>query len=300
MTRAVDILVIGGGGQVGVDLNRAGWPDGVMLHTPDRDRVSLDDPTSLMTAVETGGFAAVVNLGAYTAVDRAEVEVAKAFAINATGPAALAEATRRLDIPLIQVSSDYVFDGTAGRPYVEDDSVAPVSVYGASKLAGELAVRCGNPRSVVLRSSWVFGRARSNFVKTMLELARSRSAIDVVADQRGCPTAAGDLAAALRTVTLRLIADPDAPVGTYHFTNAGDATWADLARATFEYSALTGGPTADVRDISTAERPAAAKRPRDSRLSGDRLKRDYGIVARPWREALAEVVAGLGRERKVA
>ncbi|MFS0710731.1 dTDP-4-dehydrorhamnose reductase [Brevundimonas phoenicis] len=293
MAEPVHVLVTGGSGQVGLELAAADWPDHVVLHTPTRAELDLEDIASVRTAFARIPFAAVINSGAYTAVDKAETDIAAAYAANAAAPAVLAEVTRQANVPLVQVSTDYVFDGQSDGFYSETTAVAPQGVYGASKLAGELAVRAGNPRSVVLRTAWVLSVHRANFLKTMLRLAKDRPILHVVSDQLGCPTAARDIASALKTITLRLIADSDAPTGVYHFVNAGEASWADLAREILSLSAKTGGPTADVQPIATADYPTPARRPANSRLSTDKLARDYQIVARPWQDAVAEIVAEL-------
>lgn len=293
MAEATHILVTGGAGQVGLELAAADWPEAVRLHRPTRNQLDLGDAASIAALFAATSFAAVINSGAYTAVDKAETEVGAAFAANALGPALLAEATARAGIPLIQVSTDYVFDGSSDRLYVEDDAVAPLGVYGASKLAGELAVRSGNPRSVVLRTAWVISRHRANFLKTMLRMAADRPALRVVDDQHGCPTGAADIAEALKTLTLRMIEDPDAPTGVYHFVNAGDTTWAGLAREVFALSAARGGPSATVEGITTADYPTPARRPANSRLSTDRITADYGIVPRPWQATVSDIVNAL-------
>lgn len=294
------ILITGGGGQVGQALSRLDWPRDTVLHTPGRTEMDLSDPASVRAAFAAFPFAAVINSGAYTAVDRAETDVAAAFAANALGPAVLADVTRQAGAPLIQVSTDYVFDGTADEPYVEDDPVGPLGVYGASKLAGELAVRRGNPRSVVLRTAWVVSAQGANFLKTMLRLAEDRSVVRVVADQWGCPTSARDVASALQRITLRMIAEPDAPAGVYHFVSAGETTWAGLAREIFAESATRGGAHAEVEPITTADYPTPARRPANSRLSTARLTRDYGITPRDWRTAVSEIVSEYCAERIAA
>ncbi len=296
MAEATHILVTGGAGQVGLELAAADWPDHVRLHLPTRDQLDLGDAGAVAALFAETPFAAVINSGAYTAVDKAETEIAAAFSANAMGPALLAQATKSAGIPLIQVSTDYVFNGSADRPYVEDDTVAPLGVYGASKLAGELAVRSGNPRSVVLRTAWVISRHRANFLKTMLRLAADRPALRVVDDQHGCPTGAADIAEALKTISLRMIADPDAPTGVYHFVNAGDTTWAGLAREVFALSAARGGPSATVEGITTADYPTPARRPANSRLSTDRITADYGIVPRPWQTTVSDIVDALSQQ----
>lgn len=297
MADPVHILITGGAGQVGLELLRADWPADVVLHAPTRAELDLGDAASVRAVFAATPFAAVINSGAHTAVDKAETEVATAFAANAIGPAVLADATREAGIPLIQVSTDYVFDGSKDGLYVETDPVGPLGVYGASKLAGELAVRSGNPRSVVLRTAWVLSVHRANFLKTMLRLAADRPALRVVEDQIGCPTSARDIAQTLKTITLRMIADIDAPSGVYHFVNAGETSWAGLAREVFALSDAAGGPSATVEGIASSEYPTPARRPSNSRLSTDKLTRDYGIAPRPWQAAVAEIVAELHAER---
>ncbi|MDQ0475487.1 dTDP-4-dehydrorhamnose reductase [Labrys wisconsinensis] len=286
----IDILVTGGAGQVGLELQRLAWPEGVRLHAPDRATFDLTDPGSVAALFASRSFAAVINPAAYTAVDKAQGEVAAAFLVNAQGPALLAEASARAGIPLVQVSTDYVFDGTKADPYVETDPVGPLGVYGASKLAGELAVRSGNPRSVVLRTAWVVSARRANFLKTMLRLAAERPALRVVDDQRGCPTSAADIARALETITLRLIEDRDAPTGLYHFVNAGEASWCGLARAVLARSAARGGPHVPVEAIATADYPTPARRPANSRLATAKIRRDFAITPRPWQDAIHDIV----------
>lgn len=299
MADSVHILVTGGAGQVGLELQAAEWPEGVALHAPAREELDLTDPSSVRAAFTRTPFAAVINSGAYTAVDKAETDVAAAFAANALGPAVLAEVTREAGVPLVHISTDYVFDGSGDRPYVETDAVAPLGVYGASKLAGELAVRSGNPRSVVLRTAWVLSPHRTNFLKTMLRLAADRPLLRVVADQRGCPTGARDIAWALRSITLGMIADRAAPSGVYHFVNSGATTWADLAREIFAQSREIGGPSAEVEPIRAIDYPTPARRPANSCLATGKLLRDYGIAPREWQAMVAEVVAELHAERTI-
>lgn len=297
MADPVHILITGGAGQVGLELQAAAWPEGVVLHAPARAELDLGDAASVRAAFAATPFAAVINSGAHTGVDKAETEVAAAFAANAMGPAVLADATREAGIPLIQVSTDYVFDGSKDGLYVETDPVGPLGVYGASKLAGELAVRAGNPRSVVLRTAWVLSVHRANFLKTMLRLAADRPALRVVGDQHGCPTSARDVASALKTITLKMITDANASRGIYHFANAGETSWAGLAREIYALSTSVGGASAMVEDIPSSKYPTTAKRPANSRLSTEKLTRDYGIAPRPWQVAVAEIVHELHVER---
>lgn len=293
MGNAIDILVTGGSGQVGAGLRAVDWPTNVVLHAPTRAQLDLTDPASIRRAFGSRKFDAVINAGAWTAVDKAEAHAADAFLVNGAAPAVLADLTRESRIPLVQISTDYVFNGAKAAPYDETDAVAPLGVYGASKLAGELAVRTGNSRSVVLRTAWVVSASGNNFIKTMLQLARTRPTLQIVDDQQGCPTAARDIAEVLRTVTMRLVSDPQAPTGIFHFVNAGATTWAGLAREVFAHSARLGGPVADVAGISTSDYPTAAARPANSRLSTSKLANAYGLEARPWRTAVSEIVSDL-------
>jgi dTDP-4-dehydrorhamnose reductase len=296
MADPVHILVTGGAGQIGLELQAARWPGHVTLHAPPRTELDLGDAASIRAAFAQKPFAAVINSGAWTAVDNAEAQIAAAFAANALGPAVLAEVTRKAGIPLIQVSTDYVFDGSKDEAYLTEDPVSPLGVYGASKLAGEMAVSSGNPRSVVLRTAWVLSVHRSNFLKTMLKLAEKRASLRVVDDQLGCPTSARDIATALKTITLRMISDGQAPAGIYHFVNAGSTTWAGLAREIFILSRQRGGGWAEVETVKTTDYPTLARRPANSRLATNKLLQDYGIRARCWQEAVAEIVAELHNE----
>jgi dTDP-4-dehydrorhamnose reductase len=287
------ILVTGGTGQVGTELCRFPWPVDVEIVAPGRATLDLCDPDGIKTFVAEENLSAVINPAAYTAVDKAESDVVGAWTVNALAAAALAEATKKAGIPLVQVSTDYVFDGSSRSPYRESDPVAPLGVYGASKEAGEQAVRTANPRHVILRTAWVFSPHGNNFVKTMLRLAADRSSLRVVDDQRGSPTAAKDIAAVLAAITVRLIADDKAPTGTYHFVNSGEVTWCGFAREIFRQRAKAGYKIPDVEAITTADYPTPARRPAYSGLSTQKLNRDFGIVPRDWRDALSDTLSQL-------
>lgn len=289
----MDILLTGGTGQVGIALRHLRWPEAVRLHAPPREELDLADPASVRRAIAMRPWSAVISSGAYTAVDRAESEVGAAWAANALAPAILAAGAAEAGIPIVHVSTDYVFAGDKDGAYREDDPVGPVGVYGASKEGGEQAVRTANARHAIVRTAWVVSPHRANFLRTMLRLAAERDEVRVVADQVGCPTFAADLAAALQHLALRLAGDPAAPTGTYHFVNAGEASWAAFARAIFAASARRGGPSARVVPITTAEYPTPARRPRNSRLATELIRRDFGIEPRPWTGALDEAVAAL-------
>ena len=284
------ILVTGGGGQLGTELARATCPPGWTVEAKGRDALDLSDLSAVSAAVATERWAAVINAGAYTAVDKAESDVLSAWQINAMAPAALAMACRANAIPLVQVSTDYVFGGEKKGSWEVGDPVNPLGVYGASKLGGELAVRTSGARHAIVRTAWVVGTHGHNFVKTMLRLAAERDTVRVVSDQWGSPTGAADLAAALLSIACRLAEDPGAAQGTFHFNNCGETSWAGFAREIFRQSALRGGPSADVEPIRTDEFPTAAQRPANSLLSHAAIEDGYGIKPRPWQSALADIL----------
>lgn len=286
----MDILLTGGSGQVGIEILRQSWPEGVKLHAPARADLDLGDPASVARMMASRRWDAVISSGAYTAVDKAETDVAAAWVANAVAPAILAKAASEVGAPIVHISTDYVFPGDKPEPYREDDPVGPIGVYGASKEGGEQAVRTGNPRHVILRTAWVVSTHRANFLKTMLRLGAEREELRVVADQRGCPTFAADLAAAVRTVTLRLAGDESAPTGTFHFVNAGEASWAEFAAAIMESAKARGAKGAKVVPITTAEFPTPARRPANSRLVTGRLRAEYGIVTPDWHVSLGSAL----------
>jgi dTDP-4-dehydrorhamnose reductase len=288
----VNIVVFGAGGQVGDAVRRAAWPASDRVIALDRAALDIEDAAAVGAALVRERAELVINLAAYTAVDRAESEPERAFAINATAPGAIAAACRRQDAALIHLSTDYVFDGSKATPYAEDDPVNPMSVYGRSKEAGERAVRTALDRHVILRTSWVFGRAGANFVKTMLRLAAERPVLRVVADQHGCPTAAADIAAALVAIAARIAAGQGS-WGTYHFADAEATTWHGFAGAIVDLAAPHLGARPRVEAIATADYPTAARRPANSVLDCRRIAADYGVTPPPWRPALAAVIGAL-------
>jgi len=288
--RAMDILILGGAGQVGTELQAFSWPEGVQVHAPDRRSLDITDEAAIAAAFDARAYAAVINTAAYTAVDKAESEVAAAWRLNALAPALLAAETSRRNIPLVHVSTDYVFDGAGDGFYAPDAPVNPQSVYGASKAAGEMAVRSANPRHAIVRTAWVVSPHRGNFVKTMLRLAGERDRLTVVDDQYGCPTSAADLAATLAAIALRLAGDERAPTGTFHSVNDGATTWCDFARAVVAGAARRGGRSVPVEGIPTAAYPTPAKRPANSRLSTQSLSDAYGLAPRPWEAALDDIL----------
>jgi dTDP-4-dehydrorhamnose reductase len=245
--------------------------------------------------IEARPWTAVLNCAAYTAVDRAETERDRAWRVNAVAPELLATATAAHDVPLIHVSTDYVFDGNKREPYVEDDPIAPLNFYGESKAEGERAVRKENRRHVIVRTSWVFSAHGANFVKTMLRLGRERPTLRIVSDQHGCPTAAADFAAALQTLVLKLASGAAPSYGTFHLCNAKPTTWYDFATAIFE-TAKAGARAPALEPIPTAEYPTAARRGLNSVLDCGKIRRTYGIALRSWRPALREVLEQMAAE----
>jgi len=284
-------LLLGGTGQVGEEFRTLPPPKDVEVLAPSRAELDLQDPRAVAQITTAEAWSAVINVAAYTDVDRAESEEAVAFAVNAEAPTRLATDTGRRGIPLIHISTDYIFDGRKGAPYVEDDEPAPLNAYGRSKLAGEHGVRAGNRRHVILRSSWVYSPYRKNFVRTILRLAAERDNLTIVADQRGCPTAARDIAQACLAIAMRCASDRDRiPYGTYHFAGAGAATWFEFARAIVDLAAVRLGRKPQVVPICTADYPTPALRPADSRLDCSAVVRAFGIAPRPWRESVADTV----------
>ncbi|WP_265519165.1 dTDP-4-dehydrorhamnose reductase [Nitratireductor luteus] len=287
------IVVTGSQGQVVQSLlERAKERPDIEVVTIARPVLDLARPETVAPALEAARPDLVVSAAAYTAVDQAEDEPELAFAINAKGAGAVAEAAASLDVPVIHLSTDYVFDGAKEGPYREEDAPAPKSVYGASKLAGEEAVAAANPRHFILRTAWVYSPFGKNFVKTMLRLAEARDEVSVVDDQTGNPTSALDIADGILAVVERQ-ASGSGPFGCYHLTASGSASWYDVARRVFEVSSVCGGPTAEVRAISTAEFPTKAKRPRNSQLDSSRFVSNFRYCAPEWHQSTKAVVQRL-------
>ncbi|HEX3885495.1 MAG TPA: dTDP-4-dehydrorhamnose reductase [Stellaceae bacterium] len=280
------LLVLGAGGQVGTELRRAALPVGMTLTALDRGGLDITDRAAVFAAVP--GHDLVVNAAAYTAVDRAESDAEAAFAVNAAAPGHIAAACHEAGIPLIHISTDYVYDGTKPGRYVEIDPLNPLGVYGRSKAEGDAAVAAALAEHVILRTAWVYGAHGGNFVETMLRLSAERPSLRVVADQHGSPTAAADIAAAIIAIAVRIGAG-QGRWGVFHFTGAGETNWHGFAEAIV----AAAGRSVPVEAITTADYPTPAKRPASSRLDCAKLADAYGIRARHWREALSEVVAEL-------
>jgi dTDP-4-dehydrorhamnose reductase len=283
------IFVSGRDGQVARSLAERGPSiDWIFAARPDCD---LGEPGRFASAIAAASPDLVINAAAYTAVDRAEEEEALAHRINADAAGEGAEAAACLAIPFVQLSTDYVFDGSGTRPWREDDPVAPLGAYGRTKAAGEAAVLAASPKHSVVRTSWLVGPFGHNFAKTMLRLAADRDAIGVVADQHGCPTSTLDLADALIELAGHSVAGRAS--GIWHLAGKGAATWADLAEAIFDVSAANGGPTARVTHITTAEYPTAAKRPANSVLDATKAGATLGIALQDWRAGVRAFVPRL-------
>lgn len=286
------ILVFGGNGQLGQDLVRAAAATQVPLAALTRAQIDIADEPAVRGAIAQHQPALVVNAAAYTKVDMAEKEPEAAHAANATGPGILARACAVLNIPLVHVSTDYVFDGSKPGAYVESDPIAPLGVYGASKAAGEAAVRERLREHVIVRTAWVYGEFGHNFLKTMLRLAASRDELRVVADQRGCPTSSADLARAILAIAPRLIAREDV-FGTYHFAGAGVTTWHGFAERIVAAQAPLTGRNPKVTAITTAEYPTPARRPANSELDSAKFARVFGVRARSWEEETDRITRAL-------
>ena len=288
------IVITGAKGQVGWELARRAPSLGYEALAWDVDELDITDAGAVHAALEASGAAAVINAAAYTAVDQAEQDSARAFSVNRDGPAHLAAACARLQIPLFHISTDYVYDGGKRDPYVEDDPVTPLGVYGASKLAGDEAVRQVLPRHLILRVSWVFGVHGHNFVKTILRLAREREELRIVVDQHGCPTFAGDIAATLLELVRRIDdIDANAAWGIYHYRGEPATTWHGFASAIVESArAREALAVRVVTPITTADYPLPAARPMNSVLDCAKLAERCGIQPPPWRIGLEAVLDG--------
>ncbi|WP_454021098.1 dTDP-4-dehydrorhamnose reductase [Azospirillum sp. Marseille-Q6669] len=285
------VLVFGSNGQVGFELLRAAWAPDLTPVGLDRASGDVTDARAVAAAIAAYRPALVVNASAYTAVDRAESERDAAFAVNRDGPANLARACAAAGVPLIHISTDYVFDGTSkSTPWSEDDPVAPQGVYAASKLAGEEAVRDAQPDHVILRTAWVFGAHGHNFVKTMLRLARERDELRVVADQHGCPTPAAAIAAAITAIARTRLGGGSWTSGTFHYGGAPATTWHGFADRIVERAAPRIGRRPTVTAITTADFPTPARRPANSVLDTTRLGQAYGIPPADWMTGLDRVL----------
>jgi dTDP-4-dehydrorhamnose reductase len=285
------VLLTGRDGQVARSLleKAESLPD-MELIPAGRPEVDLADPGSVARVIRAVSPDLVINAAAYTAVDQVEDEPELAFRINAEAAGEAAAAARAVNAAILQLSTDYVFDGQARVPYKEDAATNPLSVYGASKLAGEEAVRAANPDHLILRTAWVYSPFGRNFVRTMVAAARDRDSLNVVDDQHGSPTSALDLADAILAIAANWPLDSGR---IYHIAGSGSASWFELASEVMANCHRLGLPAAEVRPIGTADWPTRAARPRNAVLDSDAINRDLGIRLPDWRQSVAGIVERL-------
>ena len=288
------ITIIGDNGQLGWELVRRGKQKGCEVLAMDVPEIDITDPDSIKARISSTETGCVINAAAYTAVDKAESEPDAAFAVNRDGPGYLARHCRTLELPLVHISTDYVFDGFKASAYTEQDPAAPLGVYGHSKAAGEVEVREHLTEHIILRTAWLYGVHGQNFVKTILALGRERSEVKVVADQRGCPTYAADLADAILAVAAKITEGNFTKWGTYHCCGGGTTTWHGFAEAIKEFSSRYEKLALKALvPITTAEFPLPAKRPLNSVLDCRKIEKYFGIKLRSWKEALSEMISDL-------
>ncbi len=292
------VLVFGAGGQVGRALADSRPPANLIVEGRTRAQADITDADAVRAAIAECAPAIVVNAAAYTEVDRAEAEPDKAFKVNQIGASNLASACAGAAVPMIQLSTDFVFDGAKTGAYDENDLVNPLSVYGESKAAGESAVMAAHPASVVLRTAWVYCPWRKNFVRTMLRLGAERDELRVVDDQRGSPTAARDIASAIMTIAAALADGKNDGYGICHFCGGGETTWYGFAAEIFALAETNGLPAPDrLLPITTADYPTPAQRPANSVLSCEKIARVYGITPSPWQDGLARCLKEIAGQR---
>ena len=286
------LLVFGAAGQVGQELLAIANARGLGATGVTRAEADIRDTASVTAMIARHNPRLVVNAAAYTAVDKAESEPDLANAVNREAAGTIAAAAAAHGTPVLHLSTDYVFDGSKQGPYDEDDLIAPLGVYGRTKAAGEAAVRNAAPRHIILRTAWVYGAYRANFLKTMLKLAAERDRLRVVADQHGCPTATADIAEAILAVDRALKADRSV-AGTFHFAGTGSASWREFAEAIVTAQAAYTGKRPPVDAITTLDYPTPARRPANSELNSDRFAQRFGYRAEQWRTRTVAVVAEL-------
>lgn len=287
------LVVTGREGQVVTSLveRSRGRPD-IEVIAVGRPELDLARPETIAPAIEAARPDMVVSAAAYTAVDMAEDEPELAMTINGEAPGELARVARRIGVPILHISTDYVFDGRLDRPYLETDAVAPLGAYGSSKLAGERAVMAATSDHLILRTAWVYSPFGRNFVRTMLALAETRDRLTVVDDQYGNPTSALDIAEAILAVVEQW-QSPDPRFGVFHFAGTGDTSWCGFAREIMAVRRRMRGRAVEVDAIATAQYPTRAARPANSRLDCRRFSAIFGYLAPPWQESTAKVVRRL-------
>ncbi|MDH7797012.1 MULTISPECIES: dTDP-4-dehydrorhamnose reductase [unclassified Beijerinckia] len=291
---AGSILLLGAEGQLGRELTALALIRHIPLAPLSRTTCDITDRQAVISAIANHRPNLIVNAAAYTAVDRAEAEPETAHTVNAIAPGLIAAAAAEADVPLLHISTDYVFDGLKTEAYNEDDCVTPLGVYGRTKEEGERRIRQTYSRHIILRTAWVYGTYGTNFLKTMLRLANERGVIKVVADQRGCPTATTDLAEAILTVYAEL-AKGNENWGTYHFAGKGTASWYEFAQTIMSERAAILGTAPSVEPITTKDYPTPAQRPANSMLNSSRFGAAFDLWPKPWQDRVREAVASLVR-----
>jgi len=285
------LLVIGENGQLGWEVCRQGKNQSIDISGLDLPDFDVTEPSKVKKAVSQAGVSLVINASAYTAVDTAESEPELAFAVNRDGPAYLAVSCAEIGIPLIHISTDYVFDGSKKGPYLETEPVSPLGIYGKSKAAGETEIRNNLKEHIIIRTAWLYGLHGNNFVKTMLCLREKKEIFRVVADQYGCPTYAADLAHAILTIATRISEQRDVIWGTYHYCGKGVTSWHGFAQAIFDLAnQYDTFRVKKVVPITTSEYPTQAKRPANSGMDCFLITKNFGINLRPWQESLADMI----------
>jgi dTDP-4-dehydrorhamnose reductase len=285
------ILIVGQNGQLARCLRDLAMLCGVPMATAGRPELDLESGEGIDRVTATVDPSAIINAAAYTAVDAAEAQPGRAFGINCAGAAILADVAARLAVPFVHVSTDYVFDGAKPSPYREDDETAPLNIYGSSKLAGESAVLGVNPRAAVIRTAWVYSPYGTNFVRTMLRLAKTEPMVRVVYDQYGTPTSAADLARAILAIVDRLrLTNSRDNAGIYHLAGQGETNWHGFAAAIFASLSRRGLRAPKLQAITTDDYPTAARRPKNSCLDSSKAERVFGVRLPPWRSSLEECI----------
>jgi dTDP-4-dehydrorhamnose reductase len=281
------ILITGAGGQLGRELINQGQLKGFSVQAPSEDDMDITDLEKIDRCMAFHQPEVVINAAAYTQVDKAESEAALAFAVNTTGSANLARMCAKNKIPLVHISTDYVFDGQKGRSYLETDAISPVGIYGRSKAEGEIEIRSHLKEHIILRTSWLYGIHGHNFAKTMLKLATTKPKIRVVADQYGSPTNAADLAQTILIISDRMQFNNDVDWGTYHYCGQGVISWYNFAEKIVGLARLYADvKTTRIEPITTADYPTRALRPIYSALDCSRIQKHFGINPKPWQKSL--------------
>ena len=288
------ILITGSHGQLGRELFQEGQIWGFDIIAPSHQLMDIADNKAVKNFIGLHQPSCVINAAAYTQVDQAEIEESLAFAINKTGCRNLAQICKKNEIPLFQVSTDYVFDGQKKTPYHESDPISPIGVYGRSKAAGEIEIRSNLEEHIIIRTSWLYGIHGQNFVKTMLKLAATKENIKVVSDQYGSPTSAAELAKAIIALANKWRQQSAVAWGTYHYCGRGIVSWHEFAETIVEMARRYGEvKTNRVEPITTADYPTKAKRPEFSALDCNLIKKNFGITPKPWRESLKSTIETL-------